>query len=58
MLSTNSDMQRIGSQITTGIVTFDIVNKFIFMVYLFLALNTKNDVILEIKRMITLANRC
>ena len=48
-------MQHIGSQITADNYTFDIVKEFI---YLGSVVNTKEDVSLEIKRRITLANRC
>ena len=50
-----SDVRRIDSRITADNYTFDTVKEFI---YLGSAVTTKNDVSLEIKRRITLANRC
>ena len=55
MLSTNTDVRCIGSQITAEIYNFNIVKEFI---YLDSAVTTKNDVSLEIEHRITLANRC
>ena len=43
------------SQITANSYSFDVVKEFI---YLGTAINTNNDVSLEIKRRVTLANRC
>ena len=54
MLTTSRYVRRIDSQITVHNNTFDIVKKF---VYLKSADTTKNDVNLEIKYRITLANR-
>ena len=48
-------MRRIDSQITADDYTFDTVKEFI---YLGSAFTTKNEVSLEIKSRITLANRC
>ena len=55
MFSTSRDVLRIDSRITADNYTFDTVKDFI---YLGSAITTKNDVSLEIKRRITLANRC
>ena len=55
MLSTSRDARRIDSQITADNYTFDTVKE---VIYLGSAVTTKNDVSLEIKRIITLANRC
>ena len=55
MLSTSRDERRIRSQITADNYTFDIVKEFICLGSVF---TTKNDVSLEIKRWITLANKC
>ena len=55
MLSTSRDARHIDSQITADNYTFDTVKEFI---YLGSAVTTRNDVSLEIKRRITLANRC
>ena len=55
MLLTRRDVRRIDSQITADNYTFKTVKKF---VYLGSAITTKNDVSLEIKRRITLVNRC
>ena len=46
-------MRRFGSQITADSYTFDVVKAF---VYLGTVITTDNDVSLEIKRRITLAN--
>ena len=54
MFSTSRDERRIDSQITADNYTFDTVKEFI---YFGSAVTTKNDVSLEIKRRITLANR-
>ena len=43
------------SQITANSYNFDVVKEFI---YLGIAINSNNDVNLEIKRRVTLANRC
>ena len=51
--STSRDVRRIDSRITVDNYTFDTVKEFI---YLGSAVTTKNDVSLEIKRRITLAN--
>ena len=53
--STSRDVRRIESRITVDNYIFDTVKEFI---YLGSAVTTKNDVSLEIKRRITLANRC
>ena len=55
MLSIIRDVWRIDTQITGDNYTFDTVKKFI---YLSFAVSTKNDVSLEIKCRITLANSC
>ena len=55
MFSTSRDMRRIDSQITADNYTVDTVKEFI---YLGSAVTTKNDVSLDIKRRITLVNRC
>ena len=55
ILSTNKDVWRIDYQITADNYSFDTVKEFI---YLGSTVTTKNDVSLEIKRRITLANRC
>ena len=55
MLSTGRDACRIDSQITFDNYTFGIVKKFICLGF---AVTTENDVSLEIKSRITLANRC
>ena len=54
-LSTRRYVRRIDSQITVDNYTFDTVKEFI---YLGCAVTIKNDVRLEIKCRITLANRC
>ena len=55
MFSTSRDVRLIESRITIDNYTFDTVKEFI---YLGSAVTNKNDVSLEIKRRITLANRC
>ena len=55
MFSTSRDVRCIDSRITADNYTFDTVKEFI---YLGSAVTTTNDVSLEIKRRITLANRC
>ena len=55
MLSTTRDEQRIDSQITADNYTFDTVKEFI---YPGSAVTTKNEVSLENKCRITLANKC
>ena len=55
MFSTSRDVRRIDSRITVDNYTFDTVKEFI---YLGSAVTTKNDINLEIKRRITLTNRC
>ena len=55
MFSTSRDVRRIDSRITADNYTFDTVKEFI---YFGSAVTTKNDVSLEIKQRITLANRC
>ena len=55
MLSTCRESQRHGTTISLGGYTFERVKEF---VYLGSAVNSKNNVSLEIKRRITLANRC
>ena len=54
LLTTNRDVRHIDSQITAVSYTFDAVKTFI---YLGFTVTTKNDVSLEIKRRITIANR-
>ena len=51
----STSFRRIDSRITADNDTFDTVKEFM---YLGSAVTTKNDVSLEIKRKITLANRC
>ena len=55
IFSTSRDVRRIDSRITADNYTFDTVKEFI---YLGSAVTTNNDISLEIKRRITLANRC
>ena len=55
MPSTSGTESRMGSQITANSYKFDVVKEFIC---LDTAINTNNDVSLEIKRRVTLANRC
>ena len=55
IFSTCRDVRRIDSRITANNYTFDTVKEYI---YRGSAVTTKNDVSLEIKRRITLANRC
>ena len=55
MLSTSGFVPRMGSQITANSYNFDVVKVF---TYVGTAINTNNDVILEIKRRVALANRC
>ena len=55
MLSTSGVVPRMRSQITPNSCNFDVVKKF---TYLGTAINTLNDVSLEIKRRVTLASRC
>ena len=55
MFSTSRDVRRIYSWITGNNYTFDTVKEFI---YLGFDVTTKNNVSLEIKRRITLANNC
>ena len=52
LLSTSIDVRRIGSQLTADCYIFDLVKEFI---YLGSTLKTKNDISLDIKRKITLA---
>ena len=47
--------RRIGTQVSCESFTFDVVEEFI---YLGTAITANNDVSLEIKRRVTLANRC
>ena len=54
MFPTSRDVRRIDSQITSDNHTFDTVKEFM---YLGSAVTTKNDVSLEIKQRIPLANR-
>ena len=54
MLSTNGDVPRMGSQITANNYNFEDVKEFI---YLGTFISTNNDVSVEIKRRVTLANR-
>ena len=53
MLSTSRNVRRIDSQITADKYTFETAKEF---VYFGSAVTTKNDVSLEIKRRVTLAN--
>ncbi|XP_062141894.1 uncharacterized protein LOC133849872 [Drosophila sulfurigaster albostrigata] len=55
MLSTSRETRRLDSHVVPDSYTFEVVKEF---TYLGTAINTKNDVSLEIKRRITLANRC
>ena len=55
MLSTSGVVPCMGSQITANSYNFDVVKEFI---YLGTAFNTNNDISLEIKRGVTLANKC
>ena len=55
MLSINSDVRHIDFRLTADNYNFVIGKEYI---YLSSAVITKNDVSLEIKRSITLANRC
>ena len=55
MLSKSRGVRCIDSQITTNNYTFDTVKEFI---YFGSAVTTRNNVNLEIKRRVTLANRC
>ena len=55
MFSKSRDMLHIGSQITADNYTFDTIKEFIRLAF---AVTTKNDVRLESKRKINLANRC
>ena len=55
MLSTSGFVPRMGSQITANSYNFDVVKEF---TYIGTAINTNNDVILEIKRRVALANGC
>ena len=55
MLSTSGNVPRMGSQIMATSYNFDVVKEF---VYLGTAINTNNDVSLENKHRVTLANRC
>ena len=54
MLTMSGVVPRMGSQITANSCNFDVVKQFI---YLDTAINTNNDVSLEIKRRRTLPNR-
>ena len=62
MLSTSRNVRRLDSQITTDNYTFDAVKEFVCLGSTVTTNNdiiiTNNDVILEIKRRLTLANRC
>ena len=53
MLLTSGDVRRIGSQITADNYSFDVDEE---LIYPYSAVTTKNDVSLESKRRITLAN--
>ena len=55
LLSTNKESRRLGQHVTVDNYTFEVVKDF---VYLGTSINTNNNVSLEIKRRITLANRC
>ena len=55
MPSTSGDVPRMGSQITANSCNYDVVKEYI---YLGFAINTNNDVSQEIKRRVTLTNRC
>ena len=54
MLTTSGEVPRIGSQIMANCYNFDVAKEFI---YHGSAINTNNDVSLEIKCRVTLANR-
>ena len=55
MLATARNTRRIGTHVSADGYTFEVVPEFI---YLGTSVNTTNDISLEIKRRITLANRC
>ena len=55
MLTTSGVVPGMGSQITANSYNFDVIKEF---VYLGTAINTSNDVSLEIKRRVTPANSC
>ena len=55
MLSSCRGTRRIGTEVSCDSYAFDVVEEFI---YLGTAINANNDVSLEIKRRVTLANRC
>ena len=55
MLSTTRNTRRVGTHVIADNYTFEVVPEFI---YLGTAVNSNNDISLEIKRRITLANRC
>ena len=55
MMSANREARRLGSQFTASKYNFEVVKDF---VYLCTAINTDDDTSAEIKRRITLANRC
>ena len=55
MLTTSGVVPRVRFQITVNSYNFDVVKEFI---YLGTAINTNNDVSLEIKRRVTLTYRC
>ena len=55
MLSANREARRLGSHVTAGKYNFEVVKEF---TYLGTAVNSNNNVSLEIKRRITIANRC
>jgi len=55
MICSSRESQRLGTQLNADTYNFEVVKDFI---YLGSAVTSKNDVSLEIKRRITLANRC
>ena len=55
VLSTSGNVPRIGSQVTANIYNFDLVKEFL---YLGTTITTNNDASPEIKRRVSLANRC
>ena len=55
MLPAGRGARRLGSHVSTGEYNFEVVKEF---TYLGTAVNSNNDVSMEIKRRITIANRC
>ena len=55
LVSTNKQSQRLGNHVTVDNTSFEVVKDF---VYLGSSINSSNDISIEIKRRITLANRC